>query len=129
MSDMFSIITRVKAVKTFKGIDSQGANSIVFILKNKPKFELKTTKIISRIVERPNEYRLFISLTDDNEISNDIFSVLTEDMLSCVENATTEQQVLEILASRFNIGQTSLNVKENKWMKNGFADLLENYGF
>ena len=49
MKDMFNIVNRVKAVKTFKGIDSQGFESIVFIFKKQPKFELKTTKISSRI--------------------------------------------------------------------------------
>lgn len=101
MQDMFNIVNRVKAVKTFKGIDSQGAKSIVFIFEKKPKFELKTTKIASRIFERSNQYRLFISLIDDNETSAEIFNVLTEDLLSCVEKAISEQEVLEILASRF----------------------------
>ena len=128
MKDMFNIVNRVKAVKTFKGIDSQGFESIVFIFKKQPKFELKTTKISSRIFERSNQFRLFISLIDDDEKSTEIFNVLTEDLLSCVENAITEQEVLEILVD-FNIGQIFLNVIDSKWMRNGSKDLLGNCGF
>jgi len=127
MPDTFNIVNRVKAVKTFKGIDSKGAESIVFILKEKPKFELKTSKISSRILERSNQYRLFISLIEDNESSSEIFNVLTEDLLSCVENAITEQEVLEILANRFQYWADLFKRKreeiDEKWVQGFIGEL------
>ena len=127
MKDMFNIVNRVKAVKTFKGIDSQGFESIVFIFKKQPKFELKTTKISSRIFERSNQFRLFISLIDDDEKSTEIFNVLTEDLLSCVENAITEQEVLEILASRFqywsDLFKRDRQQMDEKWVQGFIGEL------
>lgn len=125
MKDMFNIVNRVKAVKTFKGIDSQGFESIVFIFKKQPKFELKTTKISSRIFERSNQFRLFISLIDDDEKSTEIFNVLTEDLLSCVENAITEQEVLEILASRFQYWSNIIEMKKViAYIKESYDELV-----
>lgn len=127
MSDMFNIISRVKAVKTFKGIDNRGFESIVFIFKKKPKFELKTSKIVSRILERPDEYRLFISLVDDNKTSGEIFDVLTEDLLRSIENVADEQKVLEILASRFQYWSDLFKRKreqmDEKWIRGFIGEL------
>lgn len=127
MLNVFNIVNRIKAVKTFKGIDNQGFKSIVFILKEKPRFELKTTKIASRILTFPNEYRLFISLLDDNETSSEIFDVLVEDLLSSIENAINEQEVLEILASRFHYWSDLFKRKkeklDEKWIRGFIGEL------
>ena len=127
MSDMFNIVSRVKGVKTFKGVDNQGFESIVFIFKKKPKFELKTTKIASRILERPNEYRLFISLLDDNETSGEIFDILIEDLIKSIENIANEQEVLEILASRFQYWSDLFKRKyeqmDEKWIRGFIGEL------
>lgn len=127
MSDEFNIIGRVKVVKTFKGIDNQGFESIVFIFKEEPNFQLKTSKITSRIVARSGQYRLFISLMDDNETSSEIFEVFTEDLLRSIETAKNEQQVLEILANRFlywsDLFKRDREIMDEKWVRGFIGEL------
>lgn len=127
MSDIFNIVNRVKGVRTFKGIDNKGFESVVFIFKEKPNFELKTTKIASRIIERNDEYRLFISLFDNNKDTSEIFDVLSEDLIKSVEVVTDEKEVQEILASRFQYWSDLFKRKreqmDEKWVQ-GFVGEL-----
>lgn len=124
---MFNLVSRIRAVKTFKGIDNGGLESVVFIFKNKPEFELKTTKIASRIVTTHTEFRLFISLLDDNPTSEEIFGVFVEDLLGSVEVARDEKEVLEILAKRFQYWTDLFKRKreqmDERWVQ-GFAGEL-----
>ena len=39
MKDSFKIIPEIEVIKVFRGTDSNGAQSLVFIFKEKPKFE------------------------------------------------------------------------------------------
>lgn len=101
-TDVFKYVSRISAVKSFKGIDGNGFSSLVFIFRKRPKFELKTTKISSRILEiSSNEYRLFLSLIDDDSTSSEIFEILCDDLISSIEKAKTEFEVQEILSTRF----------------------------
>lgn len=127
MSDSFNLISYIKAVKTFKGIDNQGFESIVFIFREQPKFELKTTKIASRILSLPNEYRLFISLIDTDPTSEEIFNSLTEDLLYSIENAIDEIEVLEILSKRFQywteLFKRQQERLDEKWVRGFIGEL------
>lgn len=127
MHDQFSIVSRVKAVKVFKGIDNRGCESIVFILRGEPIFELKTSKISSKIVEISSHFYLYISLEENDDTSKEIFEVLVEDLLGSVEIATTETEVFEILSRRFQYWTDLFKINreriDEKWIR-GFVGEL-----
>lgn len=127
MSDEFRIIPNIKVINTFKGHDNRGLESIVFIFKEMPHFELKTSKISSRIVNKSNQYRLFISLMDDDEISKEIFGVLTDDLLQSIEKAKNEKEALEILSKRFHYWSSLFKQnnerKDENWIRGFLGEL------
>lgn len=127
MRDDFRIVNQISAVKTFKGVDGQGANSLVFIFKKEPDFELKTNRINSRIVKKNSEFRLFISLVDDHKTSIEIFDVLSKDLLKTMEKAKNENEALEILSNRLQYWTELFKRKkefmDEKWVR-GFVGEL-----
>lgn len=127
-NDVFNYVNRISAVKTFKGVDKNGFSSLVFIFREKPNFELKTTKISTRILEvSPNEFRLFLSLLDDDNVSTEIFDILSEDLLSIIEKAKTELEVQEILSTRFQYWSELFKRKreklDEKWIQGYVGEL------
>ncbi|MBR2129728.1 PD-(D/E)XK motif protein [Aerococcus sp.] len=99
--DDFQLIKHIESVRVFKGYDILGKPALVFIFQKKPSFELNTAMIKSRIVQYEKEFRLFISLIKEEEEAIEIFDILTDDLLSSVENADSEDQILLVLSQRF----------------------------
>lgn len=127
MKDSFKIISEIDVIKVFRGTDSNGAQSLVFIFKEKPKFEIKTIKISSRILERGSEFRLFISLFDKDEVIQEIFDVFVNDIIEHVKLATTEKEILEIMSNRFQywtelFKRTNMSLNE-QWIRGFWGEL------
>lgn len=127
MKDSFKIIPEIEVIKVFRGTDSNGAQSLVFIFKEKPKFEIKTIKIASRILERENEFRIFISLFDEDEVTQEIFDVFVKDIIEHVKSATAEKEVLEIMSKRFQywtelFKKTRMTLNE-QWIRGFWGEL------
>jgi hypothetical protein len=101
VTDSFSIVTAIKAIKAFRGVDAAGISTLVLIFEEEPKIEIRSKKIASRTQQEGGKYRVYISLVDEDETSKEIFDVFVNDMISHLSEATTEEQVVEIASKRF----------------------------
>lgn len=130
MSDVnqFKLISKIKAVQVFRGIDIEGNTSLVIIFNHKPDLELKTAKMRSKIVEKKEEFRLFISLQDDEEVLSDIFDIFVTDIVDHLEKVKDESEVVEIVGQRFNywsdlFKKIQKNRLDEKWIRGFWGEL------
>ncbi|MBE9888456.1 PD-(D/E)XK motif protein [Enterococcus durans] len=125
--DSFVLIPQVKATRVYMGIDNRGMESIAIDFKSRPDFELMTNKISSRIVSINDTRRLFISLVDDDSTTKEIFEVFSKDIISSIEDANTELEVLSIIANRFKywteLFKRPKGTYDEKWIQ-GFCGEL-----
>lgn len=126
--NQFKLIPKVKAVQVFKGIDIEGNTSLVIIFNHKPELELKTAKMRSKIVEKKEEFRLFVSLQDDEEVLSDIFGIFVTDIVDHLEKAKDEAEVVEIVGKRFNywselFKKVQKNRLDEKWIRGFWGEL------
>ncbi|MDT1958790.1 PD-(D/E)XK motif protein [Carnobacterium divergens] len=123
----FVLVPHIKIIRVYSGIDNQGMESIAFDFMTRPDFELKTNKISSRIVSIKNIHRLFISLVDDDPMTQEIFEVFSKDIITSIEKAKTEEEVLLIIANRFkywsDLFKRSKGIYDEKWIQ-GFCGEL-----
>ena len=126
-ADSFILIPQVKATRVYMGIDNRGMESIAIDFKSTPDFELMTNKISSRIVSINDTQRLFISLVDDDSTTKEIFEVFSKDIISSIEDAGTEMEVLSIIANRFKywteLFKRPKGTYDGKWIQ-GFCGEL-----
>ena len=99
----FVLVPQIKATRVYMGIDNRGMESIAIDFTCTPDFELITNKISSRIVSISDTQRLFISLVDDDSTTKEIFETFSKDIISSIEVASTEMEVLSIIANRFKL--------------------------
>lgn len=126
--NQFKLISKVRAVQVFKGIDLDGNSSLVIIFNSKPELELKTAKMRSKIVVKKEEFRLFVSLQDDDEVLSDIFDVFVMDIVDHLEKAKNEAEVIEIVGQRFNywselFKKIQKNRLDEKWIQGIWGEL------
>lgn len=126
--NQFKLISTVRAVQVFKGIDLDGNSSLVIIFNYKPELELKTVKMRSKIVEKKEEFRLFVSLQDDDEVLTDIFDIFVTDIVNHLEKANNEAEVVEIVGQRFNywselFKKIQKNRLDEKWIRGIWGEL------
>lgn len=124
----FKLISKVRAVQVFKGIDLDGNSSLVIIFNHKPDLELKTVKMRSKIVEKKEEFRLFVSLKDDDEVLSDIFDIFVTDIVDHLEKVNNEAEVVGIVGQRFNywselFKKIQKNRLDEKWIRGIWGEL------
>lgn len=126
-TDSFVLVPQINATRVYIGIDSRGMESIAIDFACKPDFELVTNKISSRIVSLSDTQRLFISLVDDDSTTKEIFETFSNDIITSIEVATTEVEVLVIIANRFKywteLFKRSERTYDEKWIQ-GFCGEL-----
>lgn len=98
--DNYNLIPSIKAIQVFKGLDINGQLTIAFIFSKEPKFEFSTKKISSRVIKLESEYRLFISLNQNDNNSIEIFNLFSDDLISSIEGANSEFEVQRLLSKR-----------------------------
>lgn len=126
--NQFKLISTVRAVQVFKGIDLDGNSSLVIIFNHKPELELKTAKMRSKIVEKKEEFRLFVSLQDDDEVLSDVFDIFVTDIVDHLEKAKDEAEVVERVGQRFNywselFKKIQKNRLDEKWIRGIWGEL------
>ncbi|MDF9866945.1 hypothetical protein OKW22_000504 [Bacilli bacterium PM5-3] len=120
MKDRFKKNTNINNIEVFDGYDNMGYDSMCIIFKNEPNLNLNTEKIFTKIIYKSNEYRLFISLNDNNKDLKEIFDILKHDLLKKIENLNKEDEIINELAIRFNywsellIARNAKKMDENK---------------
>ncbi|HAO6063833.1 TPA: PD-(D/E)XK motif protein [Listeria monocytogenes] len=126
-TDSFVLIPQIKATRVYMGIDNRGMESIAIDFTCTPDFELITNKISSRIVSISDTQRLFISLVDDDSTTKEIFETFSKDIISSIEVASTEMEVLSIIANRFKywteLFKRPKGTYDEKWIQ-GFCGEL-----
>lgn len=91
-----------------------------------PKF-LLMENVVSRVVFTKNIHRLYISLVDDDPTTQEIFEIFSKDIVTSVEKADTEEEVLSIIAKRFkywaDLFKRPRGIYDEKWIQ-GFCGEL-----
>lgn len=126
--NQFKLISKVKAVQVFKGMDIDGSTSLVIIFNHKPDLELKTAKMKSKIIEKKEEFRLFVSLQDDDKVLYDIFDIFVTDIVDHLEAVRDESEVVKIVGQRFNywselFKRVQKNRLDEKWIRGFWGEL------
>ncbi|WP_282799015.1 PD-(D/E)XK motif protein [Lactococcus lactis] len=126
--DEFKLVPEIRIIDVYIGKDNSSKSSLVLIFNSPTDLNISSAKISSRIVHKSDDYRLFITLEDNDVISEEIFEVFIRDIISHIKLANSEQEIGAIVSKRFiywtelfKKAQT-LNLNEN-WIKGFWGEL------